>query len=62
MIQSIASLASHMQQEKIQQEAGTKVAKMALDAAKVQGDAMVEMMEMQKELLTHLGSKVNTWA
>ncbi len=62
MIQSIASLASQMQQEKVQAEAGAKVAKMALDSAKAQGDALVQMIDMQKEIHAHLGSNVNTWA
>ena len=61
MIQSIASMASLMQQEKVQAEAGTKVARMGLDAARAQGDALVEMIEMQKEIYAHLGSNVNTW-
>ncbi len=61
MLQSIASMATTMQQEQLQAEAGAKVAKMALESVKAQGDAMVQMMEMQKELYAHLGSSVNTW-
>ncbi len=62
MLQSIASFASQMQLAKVQAEAGAKVAKMAMDSAKIQGDAMLEMIEMQKEIHAHLGSTVNTWA
>lgn len=62
MIQSIASMATQMQQESVQVEAETKVAKLVLDSARAQGDALVEMIEMQKEIQTHLGSSVNTWA
>jgi hypothetical protein len=62
MIQSIAAMATQMQQESVQAEAETKVAKLVLDSAKAQGDALVEMIEMQKEIQTHLGSSVNTWA
>ncbi len=61
MISSIASLASAMQQEKVQAEAGARVARMGLDTAKAQGDALVRMIEMQKEIYAHLGSSVNTW-
>jgi hypothetical protein len=62
MIQSIAAMATQMQQESVQAEAETKVAKLVLDSAKAQGDALVEMIEMQKEIQTHLGGSVNTWA
>ena len=62
MIQSIASIATQMQQESVQAEAETKVAKLVLDSARAQGDALVEMIEMQKEIQTHLGDSVNTWA
>jgi hypothetical protein len=62
MIQSIASMATQMQQESVQAEAETKVAKLVLDSARAQGDALVEMIEMQKEIQTHLGGSVNTWA
>ncbi|MEW5919768.1 MAG: YjfB family protein [Bacillota bacterium] len=34
---------------------------MALDSAKAQGDAIVEMIQMQKEIYAHLGNNVNTW-
>jgi len=62
MIRSIASLACMMKQEQVQAEVGTKVAKMAMDTAKAQGNAITDMINMQKELFTHLGSNVNTWA
>ncbi|MEW5786122.1 MAG: YjfB family protein [Bacillota bacterium] len=62
MIQSIASAASQMKHEAVQMEVGTKVAKMVLDSARTQGDALLEMIEMQKEICTHLDSSVNTWA
>ena len=62
MIQSIASMATQMQQESVQAEAETKVAKLVLDSARAQGDALVQMIEMQKEIQTHLGGSVNTWA
>ncbi len=62
MIQSIASMAVQMQQEAVQAEAGTRAAKMVLDSARAQGDALVEMIEMQKEIQSHLGGSVNTWA
>lgn len=62
MIQSIASTATQMKQEMVQAEASARVAKLVLDSAKVQGDALLEMIEMQKEIYTHLGGSVNTWA
>lgn len=62
MIQSIASKALQMQQEMIQADAGTRVSKMVLDSARAQGDALFEMIEMQKEIQSHLGGSVNTWA
>lgn len=62
MIQSIASMAVQMQQEAIQADAGARVSKMVLDSARAQGDALVEMIEMQKEIQSHLGGSVNTWA
>ena len=62
MIQSIASTAVEMQQEIVQAEASTRVAKMILDVARSQGDALVQMMEAQKELYPHLGSNVNALA
>ncbi len=62
MIQSIASVATQMQQEMIQAEASARVASLVLDSAKAQGDALVEMIDMQKEIYTHLGGNVNTWA
>ncbi len=62
MIQSIASAATKLQQEMIQAEAGARVGKMVLDSAGAQGEALVEMLEMQKEIYTHLGGNVNTWA
>ncbi len=62
MIESIASAASQMQQESIQAEVGARVSKMVLDNAEAQGDAMLEMIEMQKELQSHLGGQVNTYA
>ncbi len=55
-------MATQMQQESVKAEAETNVAKLVLDSAKAQGDALVEMIEMQKEIQTHLGSSVNTWA
>ena len=61
MIQSIASMATQMKQEMVQAEAGARVSKMVLDSAKAQGDALVEMIEMQKEIQSHLGGSVNTW-
>ena len=61
MIQSIASMATQMKQEMVQAEAGARVSKMVLDSAKAQGDALVEMIEMQKEIQSHLGGNVNTW-
>ncbi len=61
MIQSIASAATQMQQDMIQAEAGARVGKMALDSAEAQGDALLEMIEMQKEIQAHLGGTVNTW-
>jgi len=62
LIESIASAASQMQQESIQAEVGARVSKMVLDNAEAQGDAMLEMIEMQKELQSHLGGQVNTYA
>ncbi len=62
MIQSIASMAVQMQQEMFQAEASTRVAKLTLDTARAQGDAVVEMMNAQAELYSHLGSKVNVLA
>lgn len=61
MIQSIASMATQMKQEMVQAEAGARISKMVLDSAKAQGDALVEMIEMQKEIQSHLGGNVNTW-
>ena len=62
MIQGIASMATQMKQEMLQAEAGAKVSALVLDSARAQGDALVEMIEMQKEVQSHLGSRVNTWA
>jgi len=62
LIASIASAAAQMKQENLQAEVGARVNKMALDNAESQGNAVVEMIEMQKEIQTHLGSEVNTWA
>ena len=62
MIQSIAAQAISMAQENVQQEASVKVAKMALDVAAEAGQALVEMIAMQKEIYQHLGHNVNTWA
>jgi len=62
LIASIASAATQMQQENLQAEVGARVGKMALDNAEAQGNAVLEMIEMQKEIQTHLGSEVNTWA
>ena len=50
-----------MAQENVQQEASLKVAKMALDAAEKTGNALVEMIAMQKEIYQHLGQNINTW-
>ena len=61
ILQSIASMATAMQQAKLQNEVSTGVARMSLDTAKAQGDALVQMIEMQKEIYAHLGSSVNTW-
>jgi F420-0:gamma-glutamyl ligase len=61
LIQSIASQAVSMAQENVQQEASLKVAKMALDAAEKTGNALVEMIAMQKEIYQHLGQNINTW-
>lgn len=55
-------MATQMQQESVQAEAETKVAKLVLDSVKAQGDALIQMIEMQKEIQTHLGGSVNTWA
>ncbi len=46
----------------IQAEAGAKVSRLVLDSAKAQGDALAEMINMQKEIHTHLGGPVNAWA
>ncbi len=62
MIQSIASAATKMQQEMVQAEVGTRVSKMVLDNAEAQGQALVDMIEMQKEIQSHLGGNVNTFA
>jgi len=62
LIASIASAAAQMKQENLQAEVGARVNKMILDNAESQGNAVVEMIEMQKEIQTHLGSEVNTWA
>ncbi len=62
MIQSIASAATKMQQEMVQAEVGTRVSKMILDNAEAQGQALVDMIEMQKEIQSHLGGNVNTFA
>ncbi len=62
MIQSIASIATQMQQEAVQAEAGARVSKMVLDSSRAQGDALLDMIAMQKEVQTHLGSNINTWA
>lgn len=62
MIRSIASLATAMKQEQVQAEVETRVARMAMETAKAQGDAIVQMIEQQKEIFAHLGSNVNTWA
>ena len=62
MVSNIASLATAMKHDQAQQEAGTRVARMAMDTAKETGDALVKMMEMQKEISQHLGGSVNTWS
>ncbi len=62
MIQSIASVATQMKHEMVQAEVSAGVAKMALDSARAQGDALVQLIEAQKEIYSHLGSSVNTWA
>lgn len=62
MIQSIASMATQMQQEMVQAEAGARVSKMILDSARTQGEALLDMIEMQKEIQSHLGGRINTWA
>jgi len=62
LIQSIASAATKMQQEMVQAEVGTRVSKMILDNAEAQGQALVDMIEMQKEIQSHLGGNVNTFA
>ncbi len=62
MIQRTTSMATQMQQEMIQAEAGAKLSRLVLDSAKAQGDALVEMINMQKEIHAHLGGSVNTWA
>ena len=62
IVQSIASMATGMQQAQLQNEVSVGVARMGLDAAKAQGDALVAMIEMQKEIHAHLGSNINTWA
>lgn len=62
MVSSIATLATALQQEKVQQEAGTRVAKMAMDSARTAGEALVDMLEVQQEVYAHLGSKVDTRA
>ncbi len=58
---SIASMATQMQQDKLQSEVSTGVARMGLDAARAQGDAMVQMIEQQKEIYAHLGGSVNSY-
>jgi len=62
IVQSIAKMAVGLQQTQLQSEVSTGVARMALDSARAQGDAMVEMIEQQEEIYAHLGSSVNTWA
>ena len=61
MIQSIASTATKMQQEMVQAEAGARVSKMVLDNSRAQGDAVLELIEAQKEIQPHLGGNVDTW-
>lgn len=61
MIQSIASTATKMQQEMVQAEAGSRVSKMVLDNSRAQGDAVLELIEAQKEIQPHLGGNVDTW-
>lgn len=46
----------------VQAEVGTRVSKMILDNAEAQGQALVDMIEMQKEIQSHLGGNVNTFA
>ena len=61
MIQSIASAATQMQQEMVQAEVGAGVSKMALNSAEMQGQALVDMIEMQREIQSHLGGNMNTF-
>ena len=61
IVQSIASMATGMQQAQLQEEASGNIARMGLDAAQAKGDAMVEMIEQQKEIYAHLGGSVNEY-
>jgi hypothetical protein len=50
----IASLSTSMSQLKVRQEASISIMKMAMDAAKVQAEAMNKMLEANMEILEFL--------
>ncbi len=62
MIQSIASMAVQMQQENLEAEVAVRAAQKVLDTARLQGEALVEMIDMQSEIYSHLGKNLSTLA
>ncbi len=62
ILESIASQAAYDQLNKTQGEASMNVAKKALDASEEKGDAIVQMMEMNKDIQPHMGNSVNVFA
>ncbi len=62
MIKGIASQAMLMQMEKVHTEASVRVAKMALDTREMAGNSFIEMLEMNKELYSHVGQNVDALA
>jgi hypothetical protein len=62
MIQSIASMAVQMQQENLEAEVAVRTAQKVLDTARLQGEALVDMIDMQSEIYSHLGKNISTLA
>lgn len=56
-VSALASMATQMQAQNLQQAVSTSVMKMEMDTAKESAQALIEMME--KSVLPHLGSQLD---
>ncbi len=62
MVRNIASTAVQMQQESMETEAAVRVTQKALDVARLEGEALLKMLDVQSEIYAHLGKNITTLA